>query len=159
MTTPTFRYLGTTDESTECERCGKTELRSTVVLALLDADGNPDGDPVYYGSTCAARALGAKSGRAVLQSARAAHHDTLTAASDARRMLAVYGLPEVGEIGTTNEDYHRAVDTYRQYNRVAQGEDFARVLGRVRDFVTRKRAAIQAATLVEPVCSFCQTTH
>ena len=45
-------YLGTSDDVTTCECCGKPDLKSTVALSV---DG---GDPVYYGSDCAARALG-----------------------------------------------------------------------------------------------------
>jgi len=95
-TAPAFRYIGITDECVECQCCGKTGLRSTVILAVLDADQNAE-DVTYYGSTCAARALAVKGGgRAVLQSARWAHEKTLTAAESARQALAFYGLPEVG---------------------------------------------------------------
>jgi hypothetical protein len=55
---PKFRIVGTTDEVTSCDCCGKTELKSTVELWELDADGNDLGDqPVYFGVTCAARAM------------------------------------------------------------------------------------------------------
>lgn len=158
MTTARYTYLGVTDACTYCEQCGKPNLKSTIVLQPLDEDGNHDGDPVYFGSTCAARALAVRGGsRAVLQSARAGHHDTLTNAKDARRMLALYGLPEAGEL--TSDQLRQGVETYRRYNRAVTGEDFARVLGRVRDFVTRKRAAIAQVELVEPVCSFCRFAH
>lgn len=81
---PAFRYIGITDECVECQKCGKPGLKSTVILAILDADGNPE-DATYYGSTCAARALGIKGGgRAVLNSARAAHDRTIEIAKDAR---------------------------------------------------------------------------
>jgi hypothetical protein len=53
-----FRVLGTTDDFTTCELCGREELKGTVVLQPLDADGNPDGDPVYFGSSCGAKAAG-----------------------------------------------------------------------------------------------------
>jgi hypothetical protein len=80
-TTPTrFRYLGITDECVVCQRCGRTELRSTVVLAVLDEDGNTE-DVTYYGSSCAARVLGEQAGgREVLQAARNATVATLRAA-------------------------------------------------------------------------------
>lgn len=54
---PTYRVLGTTDDVTECGRCGKAELCGTVVIAWLDADGDQDGVD-YWGATCAARYLG-----------------------------------------------------------------------------------------------------
>ncbi len=91
-----FRYLGITDECIVCQLCGKADLKSTVVLAVLDEDGNEE-TVTYYGSTCAARALAVKGGsRAVLDSARAAHTRTVDAAQDARSRLAFYGLPTTG---------------------------------------------------------------
>ncbi|NUT90915.1 MAG: hypothetical protein HOY78_02680 [Saccharothrix sp.] len=108
--TPRFRWIGITDECVECQKCGKTELRSTVVLAMLDEDGNTE-DYTYYGSTCAARALGIRGGgRSVLNSARAAHEHTLETAKDARRTLAYYGLPETGEVDA--ETLRAAMITY-----------------------------------------------
>lgn len=47
-----MKYLGTTDDVTTCECCGKANLKSTVAIELQDGD-----DAVYYGVTCAARAL------------------------------------------------------------------------------------------------------
>lgn len=98
-TAPKFRYIGVTDECIECQKCGKADLKSTIVLAILDADGN-DEEITYYGSTCAARALSAwgmrvkGGGREILQSARWATEKLQTAAKDARERLAKYGLPE-----------------------------------------------------------------
>jgi hypothetical protein len=48
-----LRAVGMNDEQTECDACGRTELRGTVMLA--DADGT-----IVYrlGTTCASRALG-----------------------------------------------------------------------------------------------------
>lgn len=52
-----FRVLGTTDDITVCDQCGRDDLRSTVVLAELDADGNEIGI-TYMGSDCGANAAG-----------------------------------------------------------------------------------------------------
>lgn len=52
-----YRAMGTTDEVTTCEICGKPELKGTVILAILDADGNREAT-VYAGATCAARRVG-----------------------------------------------------------------------------------------------------
>jgi hypothetical protein len=52
MKNTTTRFLGTTDDVTTCDCCGKTGLKSTVALSI---DG---GDAVYFGVTCAARAIG-----------------------------------------------------------------------------------------------------
>jgi hypothetical protein len=51
-----FRVLGTTDEVTSCDYCGRVELKGTVKLAILDEDSNDTGELVYYGSGCAAKA-------------------------------------------------------------------------------------------------------
>ncbi len=48
----TVRFLGTTDDVTACECCGKQDLKGTVALSIND------GDAVFYGCVCAARALG-----------------------------------------------------------------------------------------------------
>jgi hypothetical protein len=148
-TAPAFRYIGITDGCVECQKCGKTELRSTVVLAVLDADGNTE-DITYYGSTCAARALNVKGGgRAVLQSARWAQERTRTEAEDARRMLAFYGLPETG---FPDDDTLR--DATRAY--IRQGNNASRhcrefnvragVL--VLEMMLRKRRVLAEAALV-----------
>lgn len=48
----TARFLGSTDDVTSCDCCGRTDLKSTVALSF-------DGDvTVYYGVVCAAKALG-----------------------------------------------------------------------------------------------------
>lgn len=53
-----FRVLGTTEEVDSCDCCGKTNLKSTVELMELDAEGNEaSSSPVYFGVTCAARAM------------------------------------------------------------------------------------------------------
>lgn len=119
MTAPAaapFRYLGITDECVKCERCGKAELRSTVVLGILDEDGNVDA-VTYYGSSCAARALslGRGGARTVLDAARAAHRDTVARAADARRMLADRGWSVDAAPAGTDLDvaaYKRRVHAY-----------------------------------------------
>ena len=52
-----FKVLGTTDEVTECEHCGRVELKGTIVLGILDEDGNIE-DRTYFGAVCGARAAG-----------------------------------------------------------------------------------------------------
>jgi hypothetical protein len=148
-TAPAFRYIGITDECVECQCCGKSGLRSTVILAVLDADQNTE-DVTYYGSTCAARALAVKGGsRAVLQSARWAHDKTLSNAEDARRMLAHYGLPEGGEIDadTMRVAMRRYIAQHpNMHHWVA--ETGIGVRARVLDMVARKRAALAEVALL-----------
>ncbi len=45
-----LRFVGVTDERTECERCGRVELKRTIVLRRY-----VDGEPVYrrrHGDVC-----------------------------------------------------------------------------------------------------------
>lgn len=61
-------FLGTTDEVSTCDCCGRSELKSTVALSI---DG---GDAVYYGVVCAARTLG-RSAKEVRAGAKKADDD------------------------------------------------------------------------------------
>lgn len=54
---PAYRVLGTTDDVTECEHCGRTELKGTIRLGVLDADGNVE-DVTHFGAVCGAQAAG-----------------------------------------------------------------------------------------------------
>lgn len=54
-----YALLGIDDEVTVCELCGKQDLKATMVLAALDADGD-EVAVVRYGRDCGARALGWK---------------------------------------------------------------------------------------------------
>lgn len=53
-----WKIKGITDDTTECECCGRINLRRTVALAPLDAEGNEDGEVSYFGTSCAARKVG-----------------------------------------------------------------------------------------------------
>lgn len=53
-----YRVLGTTDDVTACDLCGRQDLKSTVALQPLDPDGGDIGEAVYLGCDCAARATG-----------------------------------------------------------------------------------------------------
>lgn len=55
QTQKVYRVIGSTNDITTCEYCGRDELKGTVVLAILDADGNTEGT-VYFGTGCAATA-------------------------------------------------------------------------------------------------------
>jgi len=56
-TRPAYRVLGVSDECDTCECCGRTNLKATAVLAVLDADGNVEAE-TYFGRSCAAKAAG-----------------------------------------------------------------------------------------------------
>lgn len=53
-----FQVKGSTTDVTECELCGRTELKGTIVLQPLDIDGNAEGNVTYYGANCGAKAAG-----------------------------------------------------------------------------------------------------
>jgi hypothetical protein len=55
-TTDRLIVLGITPDVDTCECCGKTNLKRTVILGTLDADGDV-ACHVYYGSRCASLAL------------------------------------------------------------------------------------------------------
>ena len=44
--------LGTSDEVLQCECCGKSNLKRTIVIQMTE-----DSEPVFYGSQCGALAL------------------------------------------------------------------------------------------------------
>lgn len=144
-----FRYIGITDECVTCEQCGKPNLKSTVVLATLDRDGNIE-DFVHYGSSCAARVLGQPgTGRRVLDIARGAHRRLAAEADDARRMLAHYGLngPQPFQRTTIMQ---AAVQYAEAHSRATWAADLSGVdwQARVWDMVERKTAILRAAAQV-----------
>lgn len=53
-----FGTRGTTNDVTTCDCCGRSDLKSTVIIVGLDEGGAETGDLRHYGSTCAAKALG-----------------------------------------------------------------------------------------------------
>lgn len=78
-----YRVKGTTDDVTECELCGRVELKGTVVMEALDADGNVD-DMTYFGTQCAAKAAGWTQTE-VKRRARTADREAREAEMEARR--------------------------------------------------------------------------
>jgi hypothetical protein len=144
-----FRYIGTTDDVVTCEKCNKPNLRNTVVLMILDEDGN-DTEVTYYGSTCAARALGVRGGgRAVLASARNAAYATRQAAADSRRQLDAYGLPHTG--AATDAQTEAAVLLYADAHRHATWAPQRTALGWYLDVLKmhqRHQAVLTEAALI-----------
>lgn len=82
------RYYGITDDVTTCEHCGRTGLKHTVMLEILDADGNGDGI-MHYGSDCAAKMLGTASA-AIRRNARAAESRREAAVQWARHTIKLW---------------------------------------------------------------------
>src|SRR5690606_25085631 len=87
--TTNYRVKGTTEDVTRCELCGKEDLRKTVVLAVLDADGNEE-QVAYYGTDCAAKVTGRRAARIAMEAAEADSSRARQVAW-AREVLAVYG--------------------------------------------------------------------
>lgn len=55
--TAKLRMIGMNNEQTECDECGRMELRGTVIL------GNDEGEVGRYGTSCASKLLGYKVAR------------------------------------------------------------------------------------------------
>ncbi|WP_369383305.1 hypothetical protein [Streptomyces sp. cg36] len=92
MSISKWKIKGIVDDFTECGCCGRRGLKRTVAMMPLDADGNEDGtaeDVVYYGTSCAAQALGWSHSR-VTDAARAARAQRKESDSFARRMISIY---------------------------------------------------------------------
>lgn len=155
--TATHRYIGVTDEQTVCDHCGKAELAKTIVLALLDADGNQE-TVVHYGSTCAARALAVKGGaRRVRDLAGFAHRQTVEAAADARALLAFYGVEGDGTITHRFGFDGVAMDyevKHRDHHWAQVRSDFgdpvrpAEWRQMAREFIERRTAQVREAALI-----------
>nr|WP_107905346.1 hypothetical protein [Streptomyces chartreusis] len=97
MRTLKWKIMGITDEFTECGCCGRRGLKRTVALMPLDAAGNEDGtaeDVAYYGTSCAAAALGWTQA-SVTDSARAAQAERGQRDATARRMVSIYAPLEL----------------------------------------------------------------
>ncbi len=85
-----YRVRGTTDDVTTCEKCGKIELKGTVILDVLDADGNAE-EVTYVGTTCAAKMTGRRTtGAKIRQQAVNADYRRAEAVRNASEVLAYY---------------------------------------------------------------------
>jgi hypothetical protein len=78
-----YRVLGTTDDVTACDICGREDLKSTVVLSGADGE-------LYAGSDCASKLTGLRVSEVNLQkraadrAARETEHATRRAIADAK---------------------------------------------------------------------------
>lgn len=57
--TSTWRAMGSTDEITTCDHCGRDDLKGTVRMVLVTEIGEEDGEQ-FMGTVCAARMTGRK---------------------------------------------------------------------------------------------------
>ncbi|MGI5414145.1 hypothetical protein ACQEV9_46100 [Streptomyces chartreusis] len=133
MRTPKWKIMGITDEFTECGCCGRRGLKRTVALMPLDADGNEDGtaeDVAYYGTSCAAAALGWTQA-SVRDSARAAQAERGQRDATARRMVSIYAPLELAPARDQARAYFSRNRNVRTPDLNAT-EEVARLLARAR---------------------------
>ena len=138
-TTNTTKYavLGTTDTESTCHCCGKTNLKKTVALAPLDAEGNHSGDPVFFGTTCAARAMNparsftkSTATKALYEAGREDHNRRHRAAleaflSTARTLYPHNAANRFGNPAQWNPSKAFAEDRRDHYNRTGCMKSFA----------------------------------
>jgi len=88
-----YRAIGTTDDVTTCELCGKSGLASTVIIEFTDENGEGDGE-AYLGSDCAARKIAGRTDRKlagkILQQAKGANLKRANAVANSRRFFDYY---------------------------------------------------------------------
>jgi hypothetical protein len=130
-----FRIKGITDVTDTCECCSRRGLKRVVALMPLDADGNEDGDAVYYGTSCAATAMRWTNTR-ILNEARAAQAKWEGEAGTARQLLETY---EPVEFAPEAEQLH--VLTVIRNNRLRDGETAAEAVGKLLAFARATLAA------------------
>jgi len=85
-TSSTIRGAGFTQDINECECCGRSDLKGTVRMLLVDSDGN--GELIgYYGVRCAAAHFG-RTAKEIRSEAKAADAAAREADYRARRVAA-----------------------------------------------------------------------
>ncbi len=84
-----FKAVGMSDHE-QCEHCGRTNLKRTILIVALDADGNAIGEAMHYGVVCAARATGRKGADLEVEAASADRH-AAAARSEVAEFIAGIG--------------------------------------------------------------------
>jgi hypothetical protein len=93
----TYRVKGTSDY-TQCMRCGLNDLRKTIVLDVLDADGNVDA-VVYFGTECATKVTRIKVA-AIKRAAQVADYERQQEIEWAAGFVAAFGPVEGNNLRT-----------------------------------------------------------
>lgn len=114
-----YRIVGTSEEHTQCERCGRSDLKKTIVVETTDADGNGNGDYQYYGSDCVSKIVGKDAGAIEKKALEADHASKVKRANNARAL-------EMRPHTTKGE----ANLNYRKTNRISAGSYLAEKDGR-----------------------------
>lgn len=113
MTSPKLRILGMNDEQTHCDKCGKLELRGTVIL--VDEDATEIG---RFGTTCAGNMLGHSVTRSHASNIEAVRRQHITHEIRlARKAIEAYDRPamlchlrEINNLGIIRPDERAAAD-------------------------------------------------
>ena len=88
-----YRAVGTSDDVTTCELCGREGLASTVVIEFTDENGEGEGE-AFLGSDCAARKLAGRADRKlavrITREAKGADLKRAGAVEFSRKHLAYY---------------------------------------------------------------------
>lgn len=119
-----YTVIGTTDENTTCDCCGKSNLKMTVVLR------DEAGEVVFFGRSCAAKATGWKS--AYLSREILAADSRVAAAREGLARWSRYLLAD-GSVDVAA--YLRNNPHMDKYN-VSHGEHAEQILG----FIAKYRA-------------------
>lgn len=111
-----FEYLGTTDERTTCECCGKQGLKHTVAIRDIEQDTDH-----FFGVTCAARALrvqvaavrkGAAAADKATAEAKRREQEKARRVAEAAEWAAFYGWAEA-KAGECLRDDHGSPDFHK----------------------------------------------
>lgn len=128
-----FKILGMAEEG-KCEHCGANCPKRRVAVMPLDADGNHDGEPQFWGVICASKVRnhGSKAVRhqtAIIAQAEQADRDREyhTRQKMCRIVTAVPFVIDLGSIGKAKHDNaaNAANHLYRITNRPIVGSYFA----------------------------------
>ncbi|MEU6653405.1 hypothetical protein ABZ904_29210 [Streptomyces sp. NPDC046900] len=133
MSTPKWKIKGIVDDFDKCGCCGRRGLKRTVALMPLDADGNEDGtaeDVAYYGTSCAAAALGWTQGK-VTDTARAAQAGRDQRDAYARRVISIYAPVEDAPVRDRARVYYGRNQHLRDTG-VKATEEVAKLLAKAR---------------------------
>lgn len=133
MPIPKWTIKGIVDDDDTRGCCAPRGLKRTVALMPLDADGNEDGtaeDVVYYGTSCAATALGWTQGK-VTDTARAAQAERDQRDAYARRMISIYAPVEFAPVRDKARVYYGR-NQHQRDTGVKASEEVAKLLDKAR---------------------------
>ncbi|MGW1562759.1 hypothetical protein ACWCQ1_40605 [Streptomyces sp. NPDC002144] len=129
-----WKIKGISDDRTQCDCCGLSGLKRTVALMPLDADGNENGtaeDVVYYGTSCAAKALGWRQGQ-VTSAALTAQHQRNELDHYARRIISIYAPIESAPAAVQARVFHQRNRYHHRPRAVSPTEEVAKLLAEAR---------------------------